>query len=445
MTHSPAEALRAIVAGGTFKTLAKVAPLGSLQARKQRDGVVVFAWRFSVTVGGVERESREVIGRYDAALPPKSLKPTGDRYSVAAAIRAAEALAEAHVAKREEGGMLAIRAEGARARLEAEAVAKTDKAMTLEALLTDYAEHLKAQGKDAFRDVRSITNTHVKGTLAARKAARSITPEDVADVQRRIHASGKTRTANKARSYIRAAYELAKTARVDASVPASFKGYNVTTNPAADTKVVKTGKRPVIRALTLAQFRAYWQIVRKVEGFRGAMLRFHLFTGGQRLDQLVRLKPEDIHADYFTIYDPKGKPGEGPRPHVVPLIPAAREALAECAARKGEWAFTTDGGATHVNGETLSGWSIDEVAGAIPGFAPKLIRSGVETILAASGVDKETRGRLQSHGISGVQDRHYNAHEFMAEKRAALELVHKLLTARGNASKVVPINHRRAA
>ena len=48
-------------------------------------------------------------------------------------------------------------------------------------------------------------------------------------------------------------------------------------------------------------------------------------------------------------------------------------------------------------------------------------------MLAASGVPKEIRGRLQSHGISGVQATHYDGHDYLPEKRKALATLHKLL------------------
>jgi hypothetical protein len=50
----------------------------------------------------------------------------------------------------------------------------------------------------------------------------------------------------------------------------------------------------------------------------------------------------------------------------------------------------------------------------------------VETLLARR-ISKEHRGRLQSHGISGVQDRHYDGYEYMDEKRHALETMLSLL------------------
>ena len=77
---------------------------------------------------------------------------------------------------------------------------------------------------------------------------------------------------------------------------------------------------------------------------------------------------------------------------------------------------------------TLSNWAVDAAAN-IPGFATKRIRSGVETILAAARIGTEIRGRLQSHGITGVQARHYDGHDYLEEKRHALDTLFRMLEA----------------
>ena len=50
-------------------------------------------------------------------------------------------------------------------------------------------------------------------------------------------------------------------------------------------------------------------------------------------------------------------------------------------------------------------------------------------MLAGARVDKDTRGRLQSHGIAGVQARHYDGHDYVVEKLSALETLFRLLDA----------------
>jgi hypothetical protein len=82
----------------------------------------------------------------------------------------------------------------------------------------------------------------------------------------------------------------------------------------------------------------------------------------------------------------------------------------------------------------------DELPGGV--FTPGDLRRTVETQLAAAHASKETRARLQSHGLSGVQNRHYNMHEYLDEMRAALETLYRLLTS--TSANVVPIKRDRA-
>ncbi len=42
-------------------------------------------------------------------------------------------------------------------------------------------------------------------------------------------------------------------------------------------------------------------------------------------------------------------------------------------------------------------------------------------MLAGMGVSKDLRAQLQSHGLSGIQERHYDKHSYIDEKRITLE------------------------
>jgi len=215
-----------------------------------------------------------------------------------------------------------------------------------------------------------------------------------------------------------------------------FKAYNVRFNPGADTAPDESANRPDKHPLSAAEMRTYWHAIKDMAGFRGAVLRLHLLTGGQRIEQLVNLRTADIQGDTFTLYDGKGRPGKPPRPHSVPLIPFAAAALLQCRPQ-GEFAISTDGGETHLANTTLSAWAKQAPHG-IADFQAKRIRSGVETLLASARISSDIRGRLQSHGISGVQARHYDAYDYDAEKRQALETLLRLLDA-PDVDNVVPM------
>ncbi len=438
-TKSAGPALNTLTPG-VFTTLCKVAPMGALQARKQVTGAVAFYWRYSI---GTTSE-RVSIGLYDSSAPPKSLTATSAGYSLAAATRAAEKLALEHHQHRDEGGrpaLLAAQHEAKRASSEAKQLAAT---RTLENLLKAYCDYLESIGRRSHKDARSIFKLHVNEAWpkVAAMPAKDVTGEQFADMMRTLIEAGKGRTANKLRSYARAAYQIAKAAKSKPSIPVAFKSYNIAANPVADTEPDESQNRADKRPITAHEMRTYWQAIVDLPGFKGALLRLHLLTGGQRIEQLVNLRTANTTADTILLHDGKGRPGRPPRPHTVPLTKEAAKALGKCNP-VGEFALSTDGGETHVSAISLSAWAVQAAGDAIPDFQTKRLRSGVETLLASAGVSREIRGRLQSHGVAGVQARHYDGHDYMADKRKALAVLYKLLV-QPEASNVTPIRKKRA-
>ena len=326
----------------------------------------------------------------------------------------------------------AAKAAAAAAKLEAEKY-------TFENLLAAYCDYLESLGRRSHADARSIFKLHViePWPEIAKLPANAVTIEQVADMMRRVIELGKGRTANKLRSYVRSAYQVAKASRSKASIPLAFKSFNIVLNPASETLPDETANKPDKNPLSADELRTYWKAIKSIDGFAGALLRLHLLTGGQRLEQFVRVQTADCSDDAILIYDGKGRPGKPARPHLVPLVHEAAVALIECEPL-GQYALSTDGGATHVSAATLSEWAMQ--AGAdISNFQTKRIRSGVETLLASFRISADHRGRLQSHGISGVQSRHYDGHDYMDEKRSALDALVSFLETE-TPDNVVPIN-----
>ena len=261
----------------------------------------------------------------------------------------------------------------------------------------------------------------------AQTPASEITQDQVIDMLRRLTEQGKGRTSNKLRTYLRAAYQCAVDVRVTASIPVAFKAYGVHINAVAQTRRDGRFDRADKRPLTADELRAYWRLIEKLPDLRGRCLRLHLLTGGQRIEQLVRLRWTDVRADSITIYDTKGRPGQGARMHMVPIIKAARRDL-QAFEHTGDHVFSTTKGVKSISGTTLSGWAAQVVGDAIEGFQLKRVRSGVETLLAANRISREIRGHVQSHGLTGIQAQHYDGHDYMLEKRQALELLARELT-----------------
>lgn len=407
--------------GAAFVTLqSRLDRGGALQARKLSNGAVQLYWRYSLS----GKTSREPIGIYDPAAPPKKLQPTPRGFGITAALEKCRELADVHVLRVDTGGLREAKAEKRKSFLASKAVELEKSTRTLQKLLDAYIAHLKVQGRCSHVDAGQIFKRHVTEAwpLVAQAPAVDVNPDQVLDMLRRLIEAGKGRTSNKLRSYLRAAYQCALDVRTTASIPVVFKTFGVVFNPAAQTRRSPQFDRADKRPLSKSELRTYWKLINETPGVESATLRLHLLTGGQRIEQFVRLRSADVADDAMTIYDGKGRPGQGPRPHQVPLLAAACQALAT-ARSAGEFAVSTTGGAKPISVRTLAGWAHTIVGDSINVFQLKRIRSGVETLLAASGVSREVRGHLQSHGLTGVQARHYDGHDYMNEKRAALEVL----------------------
>lgn len=425
---------------GTFVTLEKLEQGGSLQARRLSTGAVQFYWRYA----DEGRTHREPVGPYDPVSPPKKLEPTSRGLSIAAAREQCRRLSLKHTKHRGIGGLKEAKAVEHRQYLAEQEAAATRATHALSSLLDDYIKHQATQGRISAREAKNIFDLHVAAAwpALAQTPASEITQDQVIDMLRRLTEQGKGRTSNKLRTYLRAAFQCAVDVRVTASIPVAFKAYAVQVNPVAQTR--RDGRFDCAdkRPLTADELRNYWRLIEKLPGLHGRCLRLHLLTGGQRIEQLVRLRWADVRADSITIYDNKGRPGRGPRTHTVPIIKAALRDL-QAFERTGDHVFSTTKGVKPISGTTLSGWAALAVGDTIEGFQLKRVRSGVETLLAANRISREIRGHVQSHGLTGIQARHYDGHDYMLEKREALDVLARELT--GGATRPKAAKPRRKA
>jgi hypothetical protein len=410
--------------------LQKVPAGGSLEASRTRAGAVFFYWRYSKS----GKTFREPIGPYDSLAAPKTLKPTNRGYSIAAALEAARDLAKKSAET--PGGLHAAREQEETAqRAAAEERAKRAQ-HTLKGLCTDYCDWLKEQRKQSYYDAKNALTNHVIDAFpdTAAKPAADVTKAEIIAILRRLIEAGKGTTARKVRSYLRAAYTCALKADSDATLPSAFAGYQVTHNPVESTAAIKgeSDKNP----LAQADLRRYWQALKGVDGVVGAALRLHVLSGGQRPAQMVRIDAAaDVTATTLRLWDAKGKRSE-PRAHLLPMTVKMRAEIAKLP-KKG-FILSTDGGATPMHPTSLSTWALEIAQRAkIADFQLKRVRSGIETLLAQARVPKDIRGQLQSHGLGGVQDKHYDAHEYLPEKKEALQKLYRLLDAPAKAKKAV--------
>lgn len=367
--------------------------------------------------------------------------------SLAEARREADAYGtQAREARAREVDLRELLADEARKEREAERARQEEAARaTLEAqrgslavLLDAYADHLANAGKPSARDVRNVFRRHVYAAhpeLAARAAA-DIAPEDVAHIIRRVRDLGHGRRAAVLRAYMRAAYALAASAGLDPDVPAAFLAFRVKHNPVAATPARSLAKynRARDRVLTDGELGYFaLQLERLPASPARDAVRLAMLLAGQRPTQLLRVKRGDVDltARTITLRDPKGRRAE-PRLHVLPLSAAAVRLLSERLSVAGEWVFSLDGERPtsaqtcgDVAARIFEGAARDSIlrdARAQGEGVAQLrdVRRTAETALQRLGVPRDVRAQLLSHGVHGVQAKHYERHGYADEKRAAL-------------------------
>jgi integrase len=365
---------------------------------------------------------------------------------------AAQAAELARIEAEAEAARAAVRAERER-EAAAEAARRDAARYNLRALCEAYVAHLERQGKASAADVRRLFAAHVYNVPdgPAGRPAREVDARDVAALLRRLVEAGKGRTAGKLRSSLRAAYALAFMADLNADVPAELIPFRIEANPVAPTKALTKYIVARERVLTASELRAYMEAVDELPQAQSDALRLALLLGGQRPAQLLRatVRDVDLEARRIVLRDPKGRRVTA-RVHVLPLHGDAEEIvrrLVEKARALGtDWLFTSaDLDPEKVPGavlvptlgaqEKVVPLRLETVSAAVGGISTKLVeakkamdgfqmrdvRRTAETLLAALGVNRDVRAQLQSHGLSGVQDRHYDRHDYVAEKARALE------------------------
>ena len=129
----------------------------------------------------------------------------------------------------------------------------------------------------------------------------------------------------------------------------------------------------------------------------------------------------EVVGDVWTIPRHKVKKD---RPHTVPLTGTALEILAGLAKLPrviddNGFVFTTTGGKSASSNFAKIKRTMDNLSG-VTGWTIHDIRRTVRSRLAELGVPREVARKILNHE-DGKVDRIYNRHEYLAEKREALE------------------------
>jgi len=324
-------------------------------------------------------------------------------------------------------------------------------------MMLGYAEWMEQAGKISAAKVKREIEKDIRDPFKPlwRKPANAITVDDCDKIIARLEKAKTPRQADKIRSYMKSAFRKAINARRNRAMPEGLKLADVKANPCNDIEKVKGSSKARTRALSVAEFQAYWTRVKELPEPGRSVMMLHVLTGGQRIQQLSRATLHDIDHDTgtLTLLDYKGRRTE-PRRHAIPLLPEALACI-ERLTGTGNYVFSCDGGKSPINGRYISE-RVDKIRDAMAEaeeltgghFTPGTIRATIETRLAAKPyrVSSDVLGQLLSHGLGGVQARHYQHHDFHDEKLEALQMLYRMVEGQPEPiAQVIPFNQSATA
>jgi len=332
---------------------------------------------------------------------------------------------------------------------------KAAEAATFGDMLQGYVKLLEQKGKKSAHAVKNQITADIEKTQRKlwKKRAAEIDIDDCVKIVADVKDRGKLRQADKIRSYIRSAFTEAIKARGNVNAPANLRNMNIKMNPARDMVKIEGSSQARTRALSVAEFKCYWKRIKEQPEPARSLGMIHVLTGGQRIVQLSRATLHDIDRDTqtVTLLDYKGRRSE-PRRHSIPLLPDAMACI-DNVTGAGEYVFSCNGGMTPAHELYLSDMVSRihkdmEAAGELEGgaFTAGTIRATIETRLAAKPyrVSSDVLGQLLSHGLGGVQARHYQHHGFHEEKLEALEMLQRMVEGKPQPSAQITPFYREA-
>lgn len=306
---------------------------------------------------------------------------------------------------------------------------------TFESLLDAYEDSL--EGRVSKSDVSNVIRNHVREAFPdlCKRPASQITSGDIREILARLIEQGKGRTASKLRAFLLAAFNQAIRSKFDPTTSIQSTGFLIEYNPVSATPALSQFNRARDRTLTWRELVFYHGALLENRGsalHEGLLVA--LYLGGQRISQLFRLRPEniDLGSSVLTLYDPKGRRHQA-RPHVLPVTDPVRAILERRLQLNDEWIFSSHGKKpVHPDSGTKL---VSQISGGR--YSMGDIRRTCETLIGDTEImgdfaaSKDLRAQIQSHGLNGIQDRHYDRNLYLADKRRVLEAWAKRLQGSG--------------
>jgi len=298
---------------------------------------------------------------------------------------------------------------------------------SLESLLAAWLDHQRGLARRRLADVEQRLRHNLPAALLATPAAQ-IQPADIRAVLAAIHQRGARVMANRIRAHLHSLFSYGLKADHDPRRLSDPILFGLTINPVSAIPRDAGAEQPGERVLTWAEVRAVWNSETLTWPARQAV-RLLLLTGA-RVNEIVQARWDecDLDAGMWTL------PAERSKNHralLTPIGPLLAETLAELPAvfPGSAWLFPARNSAS-----ASQPWGNTALSHAVRkagyDWRPQDLRRTMKTLAVGGGISRDILDKIQNHALQDVASRHYDRHDYLAEKRRALEQWENELQAR---------------
>jgi integrase len=288
-------------------------------------------------------------------------------------------------------------------------------ANTVGAVADLYIEKYAKPRKRSWKEDQRILNTYVRPAWDDIPIT-EITKADVAELLDAVEDEAKKKTgkgfymANRVLSYVRKLFNWAIDER--ALLDQNPVGRKMSRGIEGSRK----------RTFTDEEIKAIWLAADTIGGFKGCAIKMLMLTG-QRVGVVAGMKRSEIDGDLWTIAGEEVGRSKNKRDHIVPLSQQALAVLEETPQLQGlDHVFSTGkAGDTRITiGSKMNNQFRSQVG--FDDWCFQNLRSVVATKMRKPlGISPQIIDLVQGRVDSSVLSRHYDANDYVEEKRAALQ------------------------
>lgn len=309
--------------------------------------------------------------------------------------------------------------------------------ITLQAMFEARIAFMRGKGIAMTTEVERVllkAKHNAADVIGRDRAPASVTPDDIIRFVKKHYLDGNRGAADKARSYLRAAFEWAITSANDYTVK-ERKDWGVTTNPAAAVAKDSEARTVRDRHLSAAEIRTVW------EGCQGGNFGFSegtevllrlLIACGQRVQETLRIEGRELDLEAKLWMMPKEKTKGRKYPHDIPLPDIIIPDLARLKAKHGDgylFKARADNSSEILNAVSISqavrrafgGDGFSQVIFGMEAFTPRDLRRTWKSRTHDAGIDRFTRDLIQQHAQNDTGSKHYDRANYMPQKREAMQ------------------------